>query len=156
MATWSSSERLSTTERTERTTANGSSTTIHRSPPPTPIHYRDPAPHPEYQYHPRQNPQDNNFGAVVQILNKPESTNKPTVTIIEPAQLSTAEQVLLTRGLSFVPTKQINNNLIMNDLDNFHETLIQRALPYPVDIPKHPFIPTKTHHLSSSLSVIYP
>jgi len=59
--------------------------------------------------------------------------------------------LILSKGLSFVPTRTITKTDLITNLDNFQQSLIQRASPYHFDIPRHPLIPNSTHH-SSSLS----
>ena len=59
--------------------------------------------------------------------------------------------MILSKGLSFVPTKRINNNKILTDLDNFEQQLINRATPFQYDIPRHPFVPNKTSPSTSSI-----
>ena len=52
------------------------------------------------------------------------------IVIIKPAQLTNYKKLILSKGLSFVPSKTLTNEQLINDLDKFEEQLIQRTLPY--------------------------
>ena len=80
-----------------------------------------------------------------QVLNQFESTNQPTAVIIKLAKLSTAEQSILTKGLSFVPTRICLTKQIHQVLNDFQNQLIERAAPFAYDIPIHPLFPFNLH-----------
>ena len=86
---------------------------------------------------------------IEQISNQPQPANKSTVVVLEPAQLTTEEQSILAKGLSFVPTKSCSSTQINQDFDNFQEQLINRATPFAYDLPRHPLIPNNEHSSSS-------
>ena len=86
---------------------------------------------------------------IKQISNQPQPASKSTVVVLEPAQLTTEEQSILAKGLSFVPTKSCSSTQINQDLDNFQEQLINRATPFAYDLPRHPLNPNNEHSSSS-------
>ena len=89
---------------------------------------------------------------IQQVSDEPKSANKPTVVLIEPAELSIAERFILTKGLSFVPSKIYPSQQIIHDLDNFQNQLINRATPFAYDIPRHPLIASKARSTITTIS----
>ena len=81
------------------------------------------------------------------LSDQSQSADRPTVVAPEPAILSSEEKLILSKGLSFVPTKTVKNEQFHTDLDTFQTQLPQRATPYQFDIPNHPLIPNKDIHI---------
>ena len=54
------------------------------------------------------------------------------------------EIILLSKGLKFVPYKNISLNNHCESLDKFSTTLKSYAAPFQYDIPKHPLLPYKS------------